>query len=306
MNPGSHMKATNEDILSAYAELKSCKGVAEKFGMCPQSVHERLAKLGKTNKPNLFTDEETNRLAREYLAYSSIGKLDDLARSMGRTKNLICRQARDLGLTDPKIKRPWSAVWKYMSDEAALTIWEHFKKSKLGLGRYCKKYKYDPLGFSRTMKEKFSDEYENVIELKTPKQSLYRLGRALEYRARDEMKKRGYFVMRSPASKSPIDLVAIRAGEILFVQCKRSGVLCPSEWNELWALTKTTGAVPIMARLHESGRGTEYFRLTAPKDGSRKGQPMEPFIFNDVRPRMEIDLCELDDMNPASGPAARE
>lgn len=44
-----------------------------------------------------------------YETYARIGQIEVLARSMGRTKNLICREARRLGLTDQARRKPYMA-----------------------------------------------------------------------------------------------------------------------------------------------------------------------------------------------------
>src|SRR5690348_2401057 len=51
-------KASDEQIVSAYAELNNVWKVAERFGMCGQSVHERLTKAGIIEKINVFTDDD--------------------------------------------------------------------------------------------------------------------------------------------------------------------------------------------------------------------------------------------------------
>lgn len=269
------LRATNEQILAAYNELGSVKEVGKRLGMCGQSVHERLVKLGAANHINVFTDEDRERLKRDYPVYGAIGRLGQLAKEMGRTLPFLSRQARELGLTDPKRPHPWGAIWKYMTPTTAEVIWEDFKSSRLGMNQYCEAKGFDDGGFARTMRDFFGDEWDHVIELKAPKSSMYRLGRALEYRSRDDLRKRGYFVTRSPGSRSPIDLVGIRLGRVVFVQAKRSGQLGPKEWNELFDLSLSVGAVPIMVRIAVGGRGLEYYRLLARKDGTNKRQPME-------------------------------
>jgi Holliday junction resolvase len=49
----------------------------------------------------------------------------------------------------------------------------------------------------------------------------YRKGYILELKARDELKKNGYYVIRSSGSHGLFDLVAIKENEILFIQIKR-------------------------------------------------------------------------------------
>lgn len=50
----------------------------------------------------------------------------------------------------------------------------------------------------------------------------YKKGYALEYRAKKLLEKNNWFVIRSPASKTPTDLYATKNGENLFIQCKKT------------------------------------------------------------------------------------
>lgn len=75
-------------------------------------------------------------------------------------------------------------------------------------------------------------------------------GDRFERRVRDHLIDHGWFVLRSPASKSPIDLLAVRAGshctEVMFVQCKTNGRLDPAEWDGLIDLAMEHGADPVL------------------------------------------------------------
>jgi Holliday junction resolvase len=269
-------RVPTDKIVSLYAELGSCKKVADRVGFCPQSVHERLVKAGAINHAPCFTEEDDARIRSEYVVCRDAGRLATLAASMGRQKTSVCRRARVLGLTDRHCRRTYSGKWKYMEESDARKMFDDFRRSRLGLRAYCAKQKLDDLGFWRTMKRFFPDEWDHVIELKWPKQTFYRLGQHVEYTVRDLMKSAGYFVMRSPGSRSPVDLVAIRRGEVVFVQCKRGGCLPVREWNELFSLAVSVGAVPVLAS-RPTGRGIVYMRLTGSKDGSRHRQPFVPW-----------------------------
>jgi len=95
-------KATNAELVAAYKELKSVWKVGKLFGMCGQSVHERIKKFGvKTTNPR-FSNHEKEILKNEYLKYRDSGELSILADRFGRTKQFICRKAKELGLTDRK------------------------------------------------------------------------------------------------------------------------------------------------------------------------------------------------------------
>ena len=96
----SGKKVPDEVIIEAYNRIGNVWKVAEEVGLCGQSVHERVKRLGlKTNNPH-FTDSEIERLKADYLEYLLDGNLQGLADEMGRTKHFICRQAGKLGLTD--------------------------------------------------------------------------------------------------------------------------------------------------------------------------------------------------------------
>lgn len=274
-------KATDEQLLAAYDELGSVWKVAERFGMVGQSVHERLGNLGATKPVRVFTDAERERLEREYEIYRSQGQVARLAADMGRTVQFLSRQARALGVTTHHYERRDAGRWKYMTDDAARLLFDQFKASSLGLGQFCAKYGYSDEGLRETLRSRWPDEWEHVIESKVPLSTKYRLGRALEYRVRDHLKAQGYVAMRSPASKSPIDIIAIKPGQVLFIQCKRGGALPPKEWNEIYDLAVSAGAVPIMAE-NPFPRTMRWWRLTDRKDGSKRRQPMEPFVIDEA------------------------
>jgi Holliday junction resolvase len=266
---------TEIDLASAYAEHGSIWKVATMAGICAETVRKRLNRAGiATNGSGQpWTDADTLRLSVEYQAFANAGRLDDLAKAMGRTKQYICRKARECGLTNKKRERPYISTWKHISDEAASAIWGHFKASRLNLSRYCARYRYDDLGFSRHMQRQFADEYDHVIELKAPRAGRYAAGRRFEYRVRDALKASGYFVVRSPQSKSPVDLTAIRTGSILLVQCKAGIGYSVPEWNALFELAQSVSATPVFATLDEQ-RNLALYEMTDRKDGSKRRQPM--------------------------------
>jgi hypothetical protein len=76
----------------------------------------------------------------------------------------------------------------------------------------------------------------------------YRAGRDLEYAARNYLQVNGYIVVRAASSKGIADLVALKLGETLLVQCKTGGALGPAERYELYGSAVLVGAVPLLAR----------------------------------------------------------
>lgn len=277
-----NIKATDAQIIKAYKETGNIWKTGKKLNMCGQSIHERLKKLQiNMNNPH-FTEEEYEILMRRYILYRDSGNLKELSKKMGRTKQFLCRKAKLIGLTDPTHKKLYGGKWKYMEEDEAGILFEMFKKSRLGLNQFCEKHKLGKNGFYSAMKTHFADEWDHVIELKTPKQSMYRLGRQVEYAVRDKFKKFNYIVMRAPASKGPIDLMAIKKGMVVFIQCKRNMVMSVSEWNEFYKLSKTVDAIPLVAG-RPAGK-LEFWLMTGLKltDGSKKKQPKKIINIEDL------------------------
>lgn len=78
--------------------------------------------------------------------------------------------------------------------------------------------------------------------------SNYEIGRRLEYRIRDLFRRNGYFVVRAAQSK-PIDLVCLRNGRSVLVECKVGrSFLGKERKRELLDLAKQAGASIVLAR----------------------------------------------------------
>ncbi len=96
--------------------------------------------------------------------------------------------------------------------------------------------------------------------------SNYEVGRRLEYRVRDLFRKSGFFVIRAAQSK-PIDLVCLRPGRSVLVECKAgSSFLGRERKRELLDLARQAGAVIVLAR-----RKHRKVELTNLEDGRSLG-----------------------------------
>jgi Holliday junction resolvase len=76
----------------------------------------------------------------------------------------------------------------------------------------------------------------------------------LEYVVRDMFRRKGWFVVRAAASK-PVDLVCLRGGEVVLVECKYGvkGI----RWDELAPLLEAgerANAKPVLAIAEKRGR----------------------------------------------------
>lgn len=269
-------KVSDETLLAEYERLKSVWKVGETVGMSGQQVHERLKKYDVVKPINVFTDEDSKYLKERYVLYRDAGMLQTLADEMGRTKQFICRQARKQGLTDVHTGKPKKFEWDKVPQYVAAPIWEEFKRSRDGLNAFCKRKHYNIQSFVDCMSRNFPDEYQAAIDSKKPKCKAYQRGRDFEYRVKRDMESRGYMVLRSPASKSKVDLYCIKRGELVFIQCKLHGQIGVSEWNEFYELCLSVGALPILAETKD--REILYSEVIALKDGSRRKQPKQEWI----------------------------
>lgn len=109
-------------------------------------------------------------------------------------------------------------------------------------------------------------------------------GANFERRVRAELVAAGYEVIRSAASKTGIDLVALPKPSLrgtssaLLVQVKLDGRLDPGEWNELVALAQSSLTIPVLASLDRSARPYRviFRRLTGRKKPRSRTFPFVP------------------------------
>ena len=103
--------------------------------------------------------------------------------------------------------------------------------------------------------------------------SNYRRGADFENAVKKDFESNGWVAVRAAGSHTPADVYCIKPGRVVFVQCKRDGVLRPQEWNEFLDYSRGAGAVPLVA--FKATRGIAYRVIKDYKDGSKKSQPWE-------------------------------
>ena len=109
----------------------------------------------------------------------------------------------------------------------------------------------------------------------------YAAGTRTEHKVRELLEAEGYVCARTAGSKGALDLLAVKPGELLMVQVKRSGVLGPAGWNRLYELAVMAGAIPILADA-PIRRPIVFYRLLARKDRPGARQPFEVFLLDRV------------------------
>ena len=71
--------------------------------------------------------------------------------------------------------------------------------------------------------------------------SRYYKGRRFEYKVKQRLEKKGYLVFRLAGSK-PFDLIALKKGEVVFVECKTHKRIPTSTLNKLREMAVRVGA----------------------------------------------------------------
>lgn len=285
-------KASDKALIESYQRTRSVWKTAEEFGMCGQSVHERLKKLGVeiNGNGNHWTIEAEIRVAEEYEIYRYFGKASQLAAELGHNVYTLSRKAKELGLTSYAAKKCPRSRLKTLGENALRLIWDDYKASSFKMSEYCRRHGLDPEMFANVMRDRFP-EYDDVMEAKLSKGTRYASGRTFEYRVKRHLEGAGFFVMRAPQSKGPADLIAYDHGLCLLVQCKTKDWHEVDPWNEFYRLAVKHRAVPIFATRRENGRLAIY-RITGEKDGSRRAVPM-----------VEYDVQYVHELNNPRGSA---
>jgi len=247
--------------------------------MCGQSVHERLCRIGGIVPPlRVWTEEKDEQLKSLYDKDRPTGSLRTATEILGVPYASVAIRASELGLTNPRRPRGFPSPNKgkgklqNLSQSEARRMLEALKKSRYGVAVVAKRFGWGYRRFSKAMRQFFPDEYEAILESKDRfgVGSLYKYGRQFEYRVMNDLKSRGYFTSRSPRSGGPVDIVAIKVGQVLFVQCKRGGAIERKQRLTLIELAASVGALAIMASAPR-GIGIRY---QAFREGQRP--PFEP------------------------------
>ena len=161
------------EILAAkYQELGNVWKVGEYFGFSGQAVYSALKEAGYIRPKNVFTEGDMQTLRENYKEYRKRGELQKLADLLGRTKQFICRKAKELGLTGDLEKYEFSEEKrKELSEQAKEKIRKyghprgarglvHTEEAKQKMSEASKRYweeHFDEL-HTQEMRKKRSDD----------------------------------------------------------------------------------------------------------------------------------------------------
>ncbi|OYT67030.1 MAG: hypothetical protein B6U65_04250 [Candidatus Wolframiiraptor sp. EX4484-121] len=88
----------------------------------------------------------------------------------------------------------------------------------------------------------------------------YAKGRRFEWRVKDLLEARGWIVVRAARSK-PVDLVAMKGGRILLIECKYDSSISKDRRRLLLELAEGAGAKPVLAKKRRYERGVKLIDL---------------------------------------------
>ncbi|MBC9927402.1 hypothetical protein [Leucobacter sp. cx-169] len=222
-----------------------------------------------------------------------------------------------LGVTVPRLKELQQAagstrviMWKELSEPVLRAMFEAYINGSEVASRFCSRHGYPPSGFSNAMREMWPEEWAIESEGKRPEaRNLYKMGRAFEGRTRLHLEAAGYFVVRSAGSKTKVDLMAAKEGQLLLIQCKRSGALPPDEWNQLLDIAELTHGIPILVENPHAGQ-VSWWKVLTRKAGRGTGLkepfPVPPKLYTVDFTSMFDDEDEDDDDNDDPAAEASE
>jgi Holliday junction resolvase len=116
----------------------------------------------------------------------------------------------------------------------------------------------------------------------------YQRGNAFERIIADQLRDDGYSVWQTRGSKTIVDVVAIKTGQTLFVQCKAGATgIGSAGWDALFDLAAAVGAYAILADRPKRGtyrlrRITGHYRPHIAGETRGGDWPAEPFTTDDV------------------------
>ena len=105
----ARLRVSNEALIESYGRLGNVHKVGAEFGIRGSSVHERLQNIGAQKPMNFITEQDRDLIRAEYSAADGEVDLTRLAKSLGRSRQTLCKEAASMGLTNRNRPKPSSA-----------------------------------------------------------------------------------------------------------------------------------------------------------------------------------------------------
>ncbi|MBA4019151.1 MAG: hypothetical protein C0483_18450 [Pirellula sp.] len=162
-------------------------------------------------------------------------------RFYGNTPQTYCSQQC---VSDARVARN-NQIWTV---DYARQLLSDFRRSGLQFYRFAASLGWTEDGLRKRIQSVARDEFaEAVEETRLSWHEIYRRGRSFEYEVRRLLINREYVCMMSPRSEGPADLLAVKNGDILLIQCKCYGTLKKKERVQLIELARQAKGRAIVA-----------------------------------------------------------
>lgn len=104
----------------------------------------------------------------------------------------------------------------------------------------------------------------------------YQRGAAFERAVAARLDTDGYLVLRAAGSHGVADLVAIKPGEVVLIQCKISGIISIAEWNAFYETASRVAALPVLA--FKPKRGVYAYHVLSGLRQARRPAPYAVWV----------------------------
>lgn len=238
----------------------------------------------KYSRWNPRPPEFDERLCADYQRYARdhrLAELCDELRAIDPDLTLPRMRARaralDLQVSANRGAHPSQRKYVDWSDDQVRAEFEAFKVSGVSVSRWCKRHRYNRGRWSSRVRDVVGeDAWDVAVEHNWPDYTWYVAGRTLEYAVVAALQRCGFFPQRTKRSLTAADVSGMRADLNVLVQCKVHGYVPPKEWNALIELADRAGATALVATHDLTKARIQWYRITGPKDGTRRSQPWEP------------------------------
>ena len=109
----------------------------------------------------------------------------------------------------------------------------------------------------------------------------YRTGRDFEHKVRAHLIDNGYDVVRAAGSKTKADLIAIKPGQVLIIQCKATALPSPHERAEILRIAACIPGAGLAIIARKGPRGTPV-KLERLLTADRSPSARVPFSLDEV------------------------
>jgi len=190
-----------------------------------------------------------------------------------KNKETVCRRAR---VGDLARRGQVPRKFQHLSDADVRTLFETYRDGRRSIKPFAQAHGSSATSLKNLFQAKFPAEYADTIEQKMSRSGLYKKGRAFEYRVKDFLIKQGYFVLRSPVSAGPMDLVGLKRGIVLLIQCKTNRALSKVERGILCDLSDSIGAHALLANRNPLAQNWAMEFWTIARMGHREDTAFSP------------------------------